>query len=377
MESEGEAEVNPGNRGSPGPFGSALSRRAALGRLAAIGGIGAASVGGFLYAGGRIGPETLTPARFADRFERVNGRHSGFRRNHAKGVSASGFFTSNGAGVEVSQAAVFRPGSTPVTARFSLSGGMPDASDAAVTVRGLGLLFHLPNGEQWRTAMVNTPVFVHRTPEGFFAGIRATAPVPATGKPDPAAMAAFLAEFPETARAMAIVKRTPPTSSFDNSTFHGLNAFWFTNATGSSVPVRWLVRPKQQVRPASAGHPPGRDYLFDELVARITHGRLQWELLLTVGEAGDPTDDATVAWPPNRRTITVGTLTIDAVQTEAAGNARDVNFDPLVLPAGIAPSDDPLLSARSAAYAASFNRRAGEPSQPSAVDVRSVNDGLR
>jgi len=32
-------------------------------------------------------------------------------------------------------------------------------------------------------------------------------------------------------------------------------------------------------------------------------------------------------------------------------------FDPLVLPAGIAPSDDPLLSARSAVHSQSFTRR--------------------
>ena len=41
--------------------------------------------------------------------------------------------------------------------------------------------------------------------------------------------------------------------------------------------------------------------------------------------------------------------------------------DPLVLPTGIAASDDPLLSARSATYSQSFTRRAGEAKPPSAV----------
>jgi catalase len=45
----------------------------------------------------------------------------------------------------------------------------------------------------------------------------------------------------------------------------------------------------------------------------------------------------------------------------------EVVTDPLMLPQGIAPSDDPLLLARSAAYAASYSRREGEPKQPSAV----------
>ena len=75
---------------------------------------------------------------------------------------------------------------------------------------------------------------------------------------------------------------------------------------------------------------------------------------------GGPTSGATVPWPGDRRTIEAGVLTLDAVQSEAKGNARDINFDPLVLPPGIEPSDDPLLSARSAVYAASYRRRAGE-----------------
>jgi catalase len=359
-----------GERTTSGPlFGAALSRRAALGRLAAIGGVGAACVGGFLSSAGWFTPGTLTPARFTDRFEQVFGHHDGFRRNHAKGVSAAGYFTSNGAGAELSRAAVFAAGRTPVTGRFSLSGGMPSVADAAATVRGFGLLFHLPNGEQWRTAMVNIPVFTDRVPEGFYARLLAYAPVPATGQPDRGRVAEFLSRYPETGRAMAIIKQTPPTSGFDNSTFHGLNAFLFTNAAGTTVPVRWMMAPRQPARAVTSTSPLGRDYLFDALIQSVAAGPLHWDLLLTVGQPGDPTGDATTPWPANRRVVNAGALTIDSLQTEAAGNARDVNFDPLILPEGIAPSDDPLLSARSAVYSESFTRRAGEPKQPSEVNV--------
>ena len=91
--------------------------------------------------------------------------------------------------------------------------------------------------------------------------------------------------------------------------------------------------------------------------------------MITVGEPGDPTDDATLPWPQSRRSIDAGTITITAVQTEEAGNARDINFDPTVLPDGITMSDDPLLAARSAVYARSFTRRAEEPKSPSEVNV--------
>jgi catalase len=350
-----------------------LSRRSVLGGLAAIGGISAVNVGGFLWAGGWFTPETLTTTRFTDRFEQVFGLHDGFRRNHAKGVSATGVFTSNGAGTVLSTAAVFRPGTTPVTARFSLSGGVPTVADANATVRGLGVLFHMTNGEQWRTAMVNTPVFTDRVPQGFYERLLATEPVPGTGQPDPVKLAAFLAKYPETARAMALISKTPPSTGLYNSPFHGLNAFWFTNSAGTTVPVRWTVMPDEPFQPvAGAAHPPGRDYLFDALIAKVAQGPVRWQFLVTVGQPGDPTNDATQPWPADRRQVEVGTLTIDSLQTEAPGNARDVNFDPLVLPAGIAPSDDPLLEARSAVYARSYERRTREPHTPSAVDVTTV-----
>jgi len=71
-------------------------------------------------------------------------------------------------------------------------------------------------------------------------------------------------------------------------------------------------------------------------------------LIITLGQPGDRTDDASVPWPDGREQVDVGTLTLDSVESEETSPARDINFDPLVLPAGIAPSDDPLLSARSA-----------------------------
>ena len=64
--------------------------------------------------------------------------------------------------------------------------------------------------------------------------------------------------------------------------------------------------------------------------------------MLTVGQPEDPVNDATLPWPDDRRTVDAGMLTLTGVETEEPGNARDVNFDPLVLPDGIEPSDDPL-----------------------------------
>jgi catalase len=91
--------------------------------------------------------------------------------------------------------------------------------------------------------------------------------------------------------------------------------------------------------------------------------------MLTLGQPGDPTNDATLPWPDGREQVDAGTLRVTRIMSEAEGNCRDINFDPLILPVGIVPSDDPILFARSAAYSISFTRREGEVKVPSAVQV--------
>jgi catalase len=113
--------------------------------------------------------------------------------------------------------------------------------------------------------------------------------------------------------------------------------------------------------------------LFIPLIRQMRAGPLRWRLMLTVGAPTDPVDDATLPWPGNRRVIDAGLLTLTAIRTDRPGNARDINFDPLVLPEGIEPSEDPLLSARSAVYGASYRRRSGEPVLLPIIDVNEVS----
>jgi catalase len=318
--------------------------------------------GAFAYTGGWLTPGFLTPSRMIDTFERVNGEHPGFRRNHAKGVCAAGFFESNGQGVPLSKAVVFKRGRVPIIGRFALAGGMPYAADGPAAVRSMAILFELRNGEEWRTGMNNIPVFAVNSAQGFYDQLEAAG--------DPAKMKAFFVKHPESARAVAIISARPISSGFENTTFNSLNAFRFENAAGAVVPVRWSMAPVLPFEAAQAGQHE-TNYLFDTLIARVHDGLLQWHLLITIGRPGDPTNDATIAWPAGREQVDVGTMTIDHVDSENDsendGRCRDINFDPLVLPTGISPSDDPLLSARSAAYSQSFTRRAGEKKDPSAV----------
>src|SRR5260370_25876750 len=242
------------NRVSQTP--AAQMRRADLMmRLTAISLVVAGIAGLFLYAGGWLTPRTLSPALMINTFEQVNARHPGFRRNHAKGVCVSGYFESNGHGLALSKASVFLPGRVPIIGRFALAGGQPYISDAPQTVRSMAILFKLPNGEEWRTGLNNIPVFAVNTAQGFYDQLRASALDPATGKPDPTAMNAFLAKHPESVRAMQLIRTHPVSSGFANSTYNSLNAFRFITVKGAVVPVRWSMVPLQPFEPLDTPNP--------------------------------------------------------------------------------------------------------------------------
>lgn len=330
----------------------------------------------FAYLGGWFNRKELTPARFVDGFEEVNGKHPGFRRNHSKGLGVTGFFESNGNGVRISKAGVFQQGRVPVIGRFSLGNGQPYFADAPGEVRGLGLEFSQADGELWRMAMINLPIFPFSTPEAFYENMIASKRDANTGKPDQAKKDAFLANHPETMRVLKILEGLPGTSGFADSTFHSLNTFRFINAAGDSVPVRWQFVPLQPIEaPSTSSTPRDKNYLFDALIEQVHRQPLRWRLVVIVGQAGDPTKDPTLAWPEDREKVDVGTLTLDHVDSDDSSPATDITFDPLVLPSGIAPSDDPFLSARSAVYSQGFTRRAGERKQPSSVTPAEVHKG--
>ena len=352
------------------------NRNGNVAKFALIGAALAAVVGIFAYLGGWFSPRELTPSRFVDGFEHVNGVYPGFRRNHAKGLGVSGFFDSNGNGVRLSKAGVFRVGRVPVIGRFSLGDGHPYVADAPDIVRGLGLEFSPPDGEPWRTAMINLPLFPFNTPQAFYDQMIASKLDTNTGKPDPAKMAAFMESHPETVQALKVIKSKPFSSGFADSTFNSINTFRFVNAAGESIPVRWELTPLQTFEAASTGSATqDKNYLFDAVIAHVHQQPLRWRLVVTIGQAGDPTREPNLAWPEDREKVDLGILTLDHVESDETSAATDITFDPLVLPAGIAPSDDPFLTARSAVYSQAFTRRAGEKKQHPAVTPAEVHKG--
>ncbi|MGE7136975.1 catalase family peroxidase [Luteibacter sp. NPDC031894] len=330
-------------------------------RWALIGLAVAGSAAAFGYVGGWLAPHRLTPERLVDTLQANGGEHPGYRRNHAKGICVVGRFASNGALAGYSTAGLFAAGvETPVVGRLAIPGGNPYAPDSSVPIRSFALRFDLPDGEQWRTGMNAMPLFPVATPQAFYQLQLATHPDPATGKPDPAKAKAFFSTHPETAAFLAWVKTAKPSASYATETYRSINAFYLRDAAGQKRAVRWMVVPEQPAEgeggPA-AGDP---DYLAADLSKRIAAGPLRWHLQMVFAAPGDPVDDATREWPSDRQVVDAGTLVIDRTQPQADGPCRDVNYDPTILPRGIETSADPLIAARSAAYADSYLRRTSE-----------------
>jgi catalase len=335
---------------SPGTF-----RIGPLLFIAAVIGVAALA---FAYTAGWLSPHRLTPKKLVAGLAPPGGPALGHRRNHAKGVCFTGTFEANGNGAELSKATVFASGQYPVVGRFNLATADPNAKDAMVRVRGLGISIKTPDGQEWRSAMIDAPIFPVSTPQAFYALLTAS------GSKDPDAMKNFIGANPEFLTFLGWAKSAPWTGSYAEEHYNSLNSFLFVDGSGTKRTIRWSLVPVAQPVPISPEElaKRGPDFLEQEITQRVAAGPQRWTLVVTVANPGDPTADPNKAWPSDRRTVEVGTLTVQQIEAEPTGPCLNINFDPTVLPSGITTSDDPFPAARSAAYSRSYNSRTAEAS---------------
>ena len=306
-------------------------------------------------------PEVTAP-QVVEAIEGAFGVTPGERRNHIKGVCAAGEFVGNVEAARYSRSALFSGKPVPVVARFSLSGGNAKAPDTAKSARGMALEFKLSKDQVHHMTMLNTPVFGAARPQTFLDLMVAMKPDPATGKPDPEKMKAFKASHPDNlAQAQYLAGNNPP-ASFANSAYWGIHTFKFIDGKNKTTLVRWRFVPQDGEKrliddELKTG---GANFLEQALIDRTQRGPVRWDMMVAVGEPGDPETDPTQPWPENRKEIKAGTLSITAVQAQKGAQCEPINFDPLVMADGIAPTDDPVLMFRSPAYAVSFGKRLSE-----------------
>ncbi len=307
-------------------------------------------------------PPMPAPDEVVTAIEEAFGVTLGARRNHIKGVCASGEFVGTPEARRISRSTLFSGKPVPVVARFSLAGGNPNAPDTAKSSRGLALQFKLPSQQLHHITMLNTPMFGAAHPQTFLHLMQALKPDPATGKPDPEKLKAFKASHPDNqAQADYLASRNPP-ANYASSSFWGIHTFKFVDKRNKATLVRWQFVPADGEKRLADDEmkTAGAHFLNAALRERLAQGPARWDMMVSIGQAGDPENDPTVLWPTERKQIKAGTLTLRSADADGAGACVDVNFDPMVIAAGIAPTDDPVLRFRSPAYAVSFAKRLTE-----------------
>jgi catalase len=305
------------------------------------------------------GKNEAAAEKVVNALEGAYGVNRGQRRNHTKGTGALGSFIGMPEMAEYSRSPLFSGQALEVVARFSLAGGDPDASDTEKSPRGIALEFRLPNGGLQHMTMLHTPMFFAAMPKTFLDKFLALKPDPLTGKPDPEKFQEFVASHRDNAAQAHFLADNNPPPSYANCAFYGIHTFRFINRDNKVTMVRWRFVPQDGEKQISDVEletlPP--DFLEQALIDRTRQGPVRWDMIVTIGEPGDPEDDPTVLWSDNRKQLKAGTLSIASAMPQQQAGSYNINFDPLVMGDGIAATNDPILLFRSPSYALSFTRR--------------------
>jgi catalase len=291
-------------------------------------------------------------------FHKIFGPHPGFRPAHAKGLMLSGTFTPARGATSLTRAPHITRESTPATARFSNSTGLPEIPDSApdANPRGLAIRFNLADHVHTDIVSHSTDGFPTRDGYEFLEFLKAAA-TSGPEVPSPKPIENFLASHPAALRFVQTPK--PFASSLARDTYFAVTAFHFTNAQGESRYGRYRIMPEA-----------GNDYLtedklpnvrenfhYEELEHRVKQSPIRFKIAVQVAAPGDVTDDATIHWPEDRELIEFGTIELTNVLPDSLARQKHIIFDPIPRIDGIEPSADPLLELRAAIYLLSGRER--------------------
>jgi catalase len=313
-------------------------------------------------AGGGAVVESSTDQDLArqifDTMIQVHGERPGYRPVHAKGIVCQGTFAPSGEAATLCKAAHFQSVSVPVTARFSAGPPDPFIPDNSPDAgpRGMAIRFHLPGGGITDIVAMSHNGFVVGSGEEFLAlqkAVVATDP----SKPHPWPIEEFLGTHPRALK-FVLESRVVP-ASFATEAFFSNDSFVFVNKDGARQAGRYQIVPVAGRRDLSEAEAKTKsaDFLVQDLKTRLATGPIKFRLVVQLPNAGDRTDDPSLVWPDDRKTIDVGTVSITSVAADSAGVERSIVYDPTHLTDGIELSDDPLPALRARVYSLSASYR--------------------
>lgn len=287
-----------------------------------------------------------------------SGPHKGYRANHAKGVMLEGSFTPSSTAAAISKAPHLQNEESAVTVRFSNATGVPNIPDANANANphGLAVRIQLPDGSYTDIVAISVNAFPSATPEEFLGLLNAIAETGAS-KAKPTPIEKYLGSHPAALKFVSTPKPAPV--SFATLPFYGVNAFKFTNAQGESHYGRYQITPilGTQYLKDDVVEKAAPNYLMEDIVERVKTNVVSYKLSLQVADQADVVNDPTVIWPSDRPVIELGVLNLKTAVKDNEAVQKGIMFNPLVLPEGVDPSEDPILLARPAAYAVSYGRR--------------------
>ena len=290
-----------------------------------------------------------------DSIEDIMGRHSGYRRAHARGDSYEATFTPNGEAARWTTASHLQTDPVPALVRFSHASPDPEMADPLSPIKGMAVQFQLPGGQVTNLVGATVPIFVTRKPEVFVEMLELfrSADHPFSRV---RGLAKLFRKYPESRSTFKALKHFRAPDSFAAGHYYSINAFYFVNEEGERQPVKYEWEPETDEKlhssEAEKAFPHGR--LEKELEKQVGEGLVHFRLTIQLGAEEDPVDDPTRQWPEEREKVTIGRLSITR---KTPGAAESVVFDPTILPDGIEASEDAILHFRPQVYGVSKKRR--------------------
>jgi catalase len=293
-----------------------------------------------------------------DTMIQVHGVTPGHRPVHAKGIVCEGTFVPTKDAATLSKAAHFQAASVPVTVRFSDGAPDPIVPDNAPNAgpRGMAIRFKPAGGTETDIIAMSHNGFVISTGEEFLAlqkSIVATDP----SKPHPWPVEAFLGAHPLALKFVEESAIAP--ASFGTQPFFSNDSFTFIAKDGTRQIGRYKIIPLagEKFLTDAESKAKSPDFLIDDLKARLPNDPIKFRLVVQLPNTGDPTNDPSLVWPEDRKTLDLGTLTITSVVPDTAAAEKALAYDPTNLTDGIELSDDPIPTLRSQVYALSVAYR--------------------
>jgi len=284
-------------------------------------------------------------------FEQLFGVIKGKRRNHVRGFCIAGELNPVDVSITEYSASPLFTGKAGVIGRLSHKDGYHSSPDNKPAQYGLGLSITTHTGEAHMMSMNTLDFFPVATPEVFTELMQAKVK-------GSAAVKAFKENSTDLQRFKAhMAKKNRVLTPYEGSTYNSINSFYLVNKEGKKTAVRWSFVPATE---KTIVLPPSSSFYFENMQKNLEQGEIGWNMVLTIANPEDDVANPAIPWEGNHQQIIAAKLTISSIQREEEGKCESINFDPLILSSGFAPSEDPILKARRSIYAVSFGRRISE-----------------